>query len=301
MRIAVFGATGDQGEAQLRALARSGHEAFAVTRRAGTEKGTALAGVRTLQADYDLPESLLAVCAAVDVAFVNLPSSSFQPAGRLLAQVSDLANAAADAKLGLIVFNTSMIVRDRPLGFASHDTRLALKQRLRVSEVPMVVVKPVIYADNLQRAWARPDIVERGVLAYPHADSLGVQWICLDDVARLMIAASERPYLAGREFTVGGPEVLRGPETAERLTRALGKPIRFETLPIPQFARRMSKVFGSAQSLDPQRLEAELERIYRWYNESPERPFQTDMSEVLEHLPVELTPIEAWARGQRWD
>lgn len=301
MRVAVFGATGDQGEAQLRALRRTSHEGFAVTRRTLGEAAATFGGAGVLHADYDRPDTLRAVFASVDAAFVNLPSSSFQPSERLLSQVDRLACAAVDAGLSLMVFNTSMVVQDAPLGFAAHDTRLALKQRLCASGVPLVVVKPVIYADNLQRAWARPDIVERGVFTYPHAESLGVQWICLDDVARLMIAALDRPQVVGSEFTVGGPEVLRGPETAERLSRALGKPIRFEALPIAQFAKRMSAVFGASGSLDPRRLENELERIYRWYNDSPAHPFQTDMTNVLKQLPIDMTSIEAWARGQRWD
>ena len=47
------------------------------------------------------------------------------------------------------------------------------------------------------------------------------------------------------------------------------------------------------------RLIGELHRIYTWYNESPEHPFQVDMAPVLRELPVTLTPIAQWAARQR--
>ena len=53
-----------------------------------------------------------------------------------------------------------------------------------------------------------------------------------------------------------------------------------------------------SRTLDADRLIGELHRIYTWYNESPERPFQVDMAPVLKELPVRLTPIEEWARQQ---
>jgi len=53
-------------------------------------------------------------------------------------------------------------------------------------------------------------------------------WICLDDVARFMIAALIRDDLIGERIVIGGPQALRPREVASVLSDALGKTISFE-------------------------------------------------------------------------
>ena len=42
----------------------------------------------------------------------------------------------------------------------------------------------------------------------------------------------------------------------------------------------------------------ELDRIYSWYNDAAEHPFQVDRDPLLQELPVRLSSIDAWARRQ---
>jgi uncharacterized protein YbjT (DUF2867 family) len=115
-----------------------------------------------------------------------------------------------------------------------------------------------------------------------------------------MCAAAARPHLAGRDFNVGGPEVLRGPDVARILSAVTGREIRFVSQPIDAFAARMHAVFARDASLDAGALTGELTRIYRWYNDAPEKPFRVDMAPVLRELPVALTTFAEWAARQRW-
>lgn len=62
--------------------------------------------------------------------------------------------------------------------------------------------------DNTLTKWARNDIIENDEFAYPHKEGLQANWICLDDVAKFMIASLERDDLIGRAMVIGGPEVL---------------------------------------------------------------------------------------------
>lgn len=296
MRVLVFGATGDQGAAQVRRLRFHGHEPVAAVRGAGRAPG--LAGVSTVRADYAEPETLARAVEAArpHAVFLTLPSTSFQAAAPLVQAAEDIARAVAkQSEAPCLVFNASMIVKDAPLGFAAHDARHEMRRRI-MEEAPAVSIEPVIYLDNLLRAWAAPSILREGVVRYPHAETLDVSWITQEDVADLMIAAMTWPALAGRSFTVGGPEAVRGPALARRLGAATGRPLRFESEPVPAFAARMAGLFEGAASLERERLAGELERIYTWYNTAPERPFYVDMAPVLKALPVALTSIEAWAR-----
>jgi uncharacterized protein YbjT (DUF2867 family) len=138
------------------------------------------------------------------------------------------------------------------------------------------------------------------VFEYPHAPELEVSWVCQEDLAALMVAAATRPQLAGRHYPIGGPQALRGADVAQALTRALGRPIRFMSQTVADFC---TAIAPQVRHPDPQtrvKLLDDLGRIYRWYNESPERPFKVDMRATLAELPVALTPLEDWARRQDW-
>jgi hypothetical protein len=92
---------------------------------------------------------------------------------------------------------------------------------------------------------------------------------------------------------------VRLPVLAEILGRAWNLPLTWQSQSIDAFCERMRQVFEGRSSLEADRLIGELHRIYTWYNESPEHPFQVDMAPVLRELPVTLTPIAQWAARQR--
>jgi uncharacterized protein YbjT (DUF2867 family) len=280
MRVVVFGATGDQGSAQVRALVAAGHRPVAVSRRPGpwSQQGQA---VETLAADFADPASLAAACAGADAVFLNLPST-----------------AAATTGIRMLVFNTSLPVPQQRRGFAAQDARHEMRRRVMAAGVPAVSVEPVVFLDNLLKGWAWPSIARDRRIVYAHRETLDVSWICHDDLAALMLAALERPHLAGRSFAVGGAQTVRLPQLAEKLGRAWNLPLTWQSQSIDDFCQRMRQVFEGRSSLEADRLIGELHRIYTWYNESPERPFCIDMAPVLRELPVALTPIEVWAARQ---
>lgn len=298
MRIVVFGATGDQGSAQVRALARAGHAPVAVSRN---PRPWSIDGQRieTFAADYaDLGRMAEAVHGA-DAVFLNLPSTSFQAAEPLIAAAGAITAAvAASPTTRALIFNTSLPVPREKRGFAAQDARHEMRRLVFASGVPAVSIEPVVFLDNLLKGWAWPSIEKDNKLVYAHKATLPVSWICHDDLAALMISALERPHLAGRSFAVGGAETVRLPELARKLGQAWNRPLTWESQSIDAFCQRMGLVFEDRSSLEADRLIGELHRIYTWYNESPECPFQVDMAPVLKELPVRLTPIAEWARRQ---
>ena len=94
MRIVVFGATGDQGSAQVRALAHAGHAPVAVSRKPKpwTINGKA---IETFAADYADLTGMAQAVQGSDAVFLNLPSTSFQAAEPLVAAADVIAKAAA--------------------------------------------------------------------------------------------------------------------------------------------------------------------------------------------------------------
>jgi uncharacterized protein YbjT (DUF2867 family) len=301
--VLVLGATGDQGAPQVRSALARGWQVRAAARsaeRVARAHAPAGASLQPVAVDHADEASLARALDGVDVVLANYPSSSLHDGPALVAAAARLGRAAARAGTRLVVFNASLPLPPRSLGFNAQDVRIAQRAALRDAGVPVVSIQPVVYMDNLLRGWAYPSIVERSTFEYPHAPELEVSWICQDDLAALMLAAAERPALAGRDFNVGGPEVLRGPQVAAILSGVLGRPIAFVSQPVEEFAARMHRVFARDASLDAESLTRELARIYRWYNDAPERPFRIDMASVLAELPAPLTTFRDWASRQRW-
>lgn len=306
----VLGASGDQGFPQIGALAAAGLNVRAAARdAAGLQQridaaldGAGLPGRATAhRADYSDPDSLARAMEGADVVLANYPSSSIHDGAALVAAAVLVGDTAARAGVQSVVFNTSLPLPPRPLGMRAQDVRFAQRDAMGAHGVSVITLAPVVYMDNLLRGWAYPEIVERNRFEYPHGHALEVSWLCQADLGALMTAAALRPELAGRTFAVGGPEVMRGPDVARILSEAAGRQIEFVSQPIEAFCARMRRVFERSSTLDAAAMVTELERVYRWYNESPEKPFRVDMAPVLRELPVRLTTFREWAARQRWE
>jgi NAD(P)H dehydrogenase (quinone) len=198
------------------------------------------------------------------------------------------------------VFHTSCVIADHDLGTGGHDGRRDIEAILAASGIPFVIIRSAVFMDNMIRVWAKPSIVHHGLFAYPASDTLKVSWVALDDIAAYMVAALETPEAAGRRFLVGGPQALTGHEVAERLTRVLGKPVRFHSLTPDDFARAMSKLVTGSEEFERGGLYDRMAEMYRWYNAQPISPLSVDLAPVLAVLKVTPTPFETWAARQDW-
>lgn len=297
MKVAVFSATGDQGQAQVLALRQAGHQPIAISRNPGAAGFPADVELRS--ADYADHASLISAMAGADAVLLNFASTSFHAAGPQIDAAEVIGKAAAaSGSVKSLVFNTSMPLPDHMMGIAAQDARLEMRNRIMASGAPAVTIQPVVYLDNLLKAWAWPQIEKEGLLYYPHRETLDVSWICHGDLAKLMIAAAERPHLAGRVFPVGGPEAIRGPDLARRLSKVWNMPLRFKSMPLDTCGEIMAGVFKSTATLDLDTLAREMALKYAWYNDEIDKPFFVDMNPVLKDLPVTLTSLEDWAAAQ---
>jgi uncharacterized protein YbjT (DUF2867 family) len=300
LHVLVLGSTGDQGYPQVAQAVAAGHRVRAAVRDAGRARSLLGSQVELSPVDYGEPATLGAAMRDVDVVLANYPSSSFNDGGWLLEAAEITGEAARKAGVRLIVFNTSLPQRDRRMDYPAHDIRYQMREALAASGVPVTTLAPVVFMGNLLRGWAFPHIADENRFVYPHRSELEVSWICQEDLAALMLAAAARPALAGSVVNVGGPQLLRGEDVASILSSVTGRTITFTPQPVDDFCAVMRAQLRSRDPAQRESMIEQLRRIYRWYNDSPERPFRVDMRPVLELLPVQLTTFESWARRQRW-
>lgn len=298
MKVMVLGASADQGVPLIRALLAAGHEATAGVRRADAMAETPFPGLRTRRADLADPAGLAAAFAGHDALAFHLPFE-FDRA-RAASYGANIAEAARAAGIARIVFNTACFVADRDLGLSAHDGRRDIEAALLTSGATCRFVEPVVFMDNMIRVWSKPLIVERGIFAYPAAPELKISWVCLDDVADAMIAALGRPGDHPLHIALGGPEALTGEETAARLSEALGRAVRFQSLAPDDFAAGMSVLVTGLRDVAPHSIYDGMSKFYRWYNDQPVSPLMVDPALSRAALGREPTRLTTWAARQDW-
>jgi NAD(P)H dehydrogenase (quinone) len=117
-------------------------------------------------------------------------------------------------------------------------------------------------------------------------------WITSQDVGALVATAITKPELAGKRYTIGGPDALSGSQIAEAFTNALQRPITYSPIDPTDFGNTMSQFTGPEIGMS-------LGVAYGWQNEQPDDAMAIDMTGVLADLPVELTRLEDWVRTNR--
>ena len=294
--VTVFGASGRMGQAQVRQLLLSGYQVRAITRKKGVFKDQ---NVTEVSADYNDPESLDNAIEGADAVFYNKPS--FEQVTKMIDFCAAVGAAAARADVRLI-YQTAAYAPDDEIGQYNYDRVLATERALKQGGARTTIFRPVLFMDNTLTKWATNDIIENDEFAYPHKEGLQANWICLDDVAKFMIAALERDDLIGRAMVIGGPEVLTPQRIADILSGHLGRSINPKTLTPKEFAIRMADIFEGVSDIGREDYIAAMQGFYEYNNENKDNlnPFKVDMEDVLEEIPIKLTTFSEWVKQQDW-
>ena len=296
--VAVFGASGRQGLAQVRQLKAAGHEVRAISRRADPFYGETFDNVEVRPADIYDEDSVVAAMEGADAAFYTHPLRA--RVDRVQA-VTTIGRAGKRANLKRVVWNTSGWIPDKAGDPYSYGENTKAINALWRTGVPATVFGSVLFMDNLLTNWAFPFIVSEGRYVYPHHPDLECSWISLDDVAKFMIAAIDRPDLEGAWMNIGGPEILKPQVVAKHLSDAVGRTIKYDPSTPAQFGVHLANAFGDEIS-DEERavLAPSIGAFYEYNNKSPLKPFKVDMGPVLERIPIELETMAQWAKRQDW-
>jgi uncharacterized protein YbjT (DUF2867 family) len=297
-KVAVFGASGRQGLAQVRQLKAAGHDVLAISRREDPFYGEDFGKVDVRPADVYDEDSVTGAIEGVDAVFYTHPLRARNSAAEGVALIG---RAAVRANVKRVVWNTSSWIPDRPGDTFSYAGNTAGVNALWRSGAPATVFGSVLFMDNLLTNWAFPFIVGEGRYTYPHRAELEASWISLDDVAKFMIAAIDRPDLEGAWLNIGGPQALKPRDVVKVLSDVTGKPVVYDPMTPKQFGKMLCDAFGD--DITPEEratMEPFIEAFYTFNNETPLTPFKVDMGPVLERIPIELETMAQWAARQEW-
>jgi uncharacterized protein YbjT (DUF2867 family) len=230
--ILITGANGRPGSAVVREFARQGTPVRALVRDPKKADGLrALPGVDVRTGDMLWPETLESALAGVDRV---LMISSAGP--QMLETQCTFIDAAVRAGVGHIVKFSGKDSIDGfdPERFRSSRSHEQIQRYLVASGTPWTVLRPSqfmqVYFEEV------PDIVRSGELRLPLGDTT-LAPIDVEDIAKVAYAVLTTPGHEGRTYTMTGPEALTMTDVADRISDAIGKPVRYRDV-TPEEKRR---------------------------------------------------------------
>jgi uncharacterized protein YbjT (DUF2867 family) len=206
--IVVTGATGNVGRPLVQALAGSGEQVTAVSRKVTDVP----AGVRSHQADLAEPEGIAPALRGAEALFL-LTSADFMANGNL----EDVVTVVRASGVRRVVLLSSQGV-----GTRRHPSRL--EDTVRQSGLERTMLRPGNFDSNALQ-WAGPVRAQRMVAA-PFGD-VALPAVDPADIAEVAAVALREPGHEGNVYTLTGPEPISPRQQAAAIGDALGEPVRF--------------------------------------------------------------------------
>jgi uncharacterized protein YbjT (DUF2867 family) len=280
--ILVTGATGQQGGAVARELLAHGYKVKAMTRKPESEKAKALAklGAVVVLGDLDDPASLERALQGVWGVFAV---QNTWEAGVEKEEEQGKREAEVAKKAGVKHYvYTSVGSAHRGTGIPHFENKWRVEGTIRGLGFPSyVIIRPVFFMDNLLSGWFKPAI-DQGKLAVALLPGTKLQMVAVPDIGKYgLLAFQKAKELNGRAIDFAGDSKTM-PETAAILSKAAGRPIAFERLPI-EAVRQGSADFAA---------------MLEWFDKVG---YDADIQGNLREFGIRPTPFEEWAKQQKWN
>jgi uncharacterized protein YbjT (DUF2867 family) len=264
LHVLVTGATGHQGGSVLRHLKARGHRLRAFVRDKSSPAAKALTGlgVEVFQGSFEDAKSLEQAAQFIDAAFLmGTPFGGGAPAEQKQGISAVDALRAADVPF---VLYSSVASAQQHTGIPHFDSKFAVEHHLRSSGIPFAIVAPVAFMENAISPYALPSL-RQGQLGFGLPAEKPLQQVALEDLGAFDTFAIENPTkFRGQRVEIASDEVT-GLQEAEILTRATGRPIRYQPIPIEALRQRSADQARMAEWMTQHGYTVDIERLRRDY------------------------------------
>ena len=280
--VLVTGATGRQGGAVLRHMLLKGWKLRALTRKTNNHAAQELArsGVELVQGDLEDPASLPR---AVQGAYGVYSVQDFWAVGakREVQQGKNIADAAKKGNVQHFVYS-SVGGAERNTGIPHWESKWEVEKHIRGLGLPATMIRPAAFMETYYIDQVEIGIL-KGKLADPVRGDKPYQTIATDDIGAFVALAFERPNeFIGKELEIAGSE-LTNVEAAKVFSAVLGKPVKFQKLPLPLVRLILGREFYV---------------MFRWFNEAG---CKADIAGLRRQYPeIHLHTLERWLLKEGW-
>jgi uncharacterized protein YbjT (DUF2867 family) len=279
--ILVTGATGQQGGAVARELLGRKHTVRAMTRKPDGAAARALArqGAEVVKGDLNDAESLRRALQGAWGVFAVQNTWEAGVEGEE-AQGKQIAELARQAGVRHYVY-TSVGSAHRKTGIPHFDNKWRIEETVRGLGFPShVILRPVFFMDNFVSPWFKPAI-DQGKLMIALRPTTVLQMIAVTDIGKYGLLAFEKAEeLNRKEIDLAG-DAHTSHETAQILSKAAGRSITFEPVPIAE-VRKASE--DSALMLE-------------WFDRVG---YEADIPGNAKQYGIRPTTLAEWAASVRW-
>lgn len=229
--VLVTGSTGQQGGAVARALLANGHRVKALTRKPDGDAARQLASAGAEVVAGDLGDTTSIIEAAGDVDTIFLMGNSYEAGVEAETRQGIIAaDAAKAAGVGHLIYS-SVADADKKTGIPHFESKYLVERHVAGLGIPYTISAPVAFMENIVAPWAIGGL-RQGRLAFAMPPKRVLQLVAVADIGAFVAALAERrESVFGRRFDFAGDE-LSGEDRAKILSQVIGRPIRYEEIPI---------------------------------------------------------------------
>lgn len=228
--ILIMGATGKQGGATLRHLAkRGGFRLRAFTRKPDGEPARALAalGAEVVKGDFDDAASIERALEGVWGVY-SVQNTWEAGVKKEEEQGKRVATLARDKGVQRFVY-ASVSSAHHQTGIPHFENKFRVEQTVRGLGFPSVaIIRPVFFMENLLTPWA----ITGDKLLSPLRPDTKLQMVAVDDIGKFGAKAfADAEQLKNVDIDIAGDAVTY-PEAAAGVSEILGKPVTYQQIPM---------------------------------------------------------------------
>lgn len=220
MTILVTGATGTVGSEVVKQLVEGGRKVRALVRNPAKAAKFGNA-VEVIKGDLAKPEALVAAFAGVDKAFVL---SNGPELAKLEANAFDAAKRAGIKHI--VKLSGRHLDADFMAGTGLAQWHDESERRLRTLGIAWTILRPGLFASNVL-IWR---IKEQGALFLPVGDGKDTP-TDPGDIAAVAVKVLSTSGHEGKIYELTGPELLSYAEMVQKMSAAIGKPLKYADVP----------------------------------------------------------------------
>ena len=276
--ILITGATGKQGGATLRHLAkRGGFKLRAMTRKPDSDAAKALAalGAEVVAGDFDDAASLERAFAGAWGLF-SVQNTWEAGVEKEEEQGKRVAKIARDKGVQHFVY-TSVGSADEGTGIPHFENKFRVEQTIKQLGFPShVILRPVFFMENLPSAW----FLNGDKLTTTLKPETKLQMVAVDDVGKFSAKAfTDADKFKGAEIDYAGDAVTMA-EAAAAVSELTGKTVTFQQIPI-EAVRANSEDFA---------------KMLEWFDAGG---YTADIASLESRWGIRPTTLKQWVRAQK--
>jgi NAD(P)H dehydrogenase (quinone) len=246
----VTGATGELGSRVAARLSRRGCSQRLIVR--DPARAPRLPGAEIVQvSSYGDAGGMLRALAGIRILFLVSARDRFgvahisakngvpTPVYDRLREQRTAVDAAVAAGVKHILYLSILNAAPDATFILAHD-HFHTEEYIRAKGISFTFLRANLYMDNVPQCVSAEDVIRA-----PAGEGRAA-WVARDDIANVAVAVLTGTGHEGRTYDVTGPEALTMPETAERLSAAIGRKITYQAQ-TPQEARSTRSTSRLAQ------------------------------------------------------